>query len=109
MLGISDSESDPESSMKPEDIENVSNRDRPLHKPHSAVAANYSDKRDEWMRQGQSSKRYHYIPRLVTFMPAIGDCPVEADMLDDYRRTYAVNSQQGLTIDRIDNWRDEES
>eukprot|EP00959_Pyramimonas_sp_CCMP1952_P334620 7007369-Pyramimonas_sp.AAC.1 len=61
------------------------------------------------MRQGQSLTRYHYVPRLVTFMPAIGDCPVELDKLDDERRTYAVNSQQGLTIDRIGNWRDEES
>eukprot|EP00959_Pyramimonas_sp_CCMP1952_P195462 4086979-Pyramimonas_sp.AAC.1 len=42
-------------------------------------------------------------------MPAIGDCPVELDKLDDKRRTYAVNSQQGLTIDRIDSWRDEGS
>eukprot|EP00959_Pyramimonas_sp_CCMP1952_P090457 1893616-Pyramimonas_sp.AAC.1 len=42
-------------------------------------------------------------------MPTIGDCPVEMEKLDDKRRTYADNSQQGLTIDRVDNWRDEES
>eukprot|EP00959_Pyramimonas_sp_CCMP1952_P403590 8457165-Pyramimonas_sp.AAC.1 len=61
------------------------------------------------MRQGQNLTRHHYVPRIVTFMPTIGDCPVELDKLDDQRRTHAVNSQQGLTIDRTDNWRDEES
>eukprot|EP00959_Pyramimonas_sp_CCMP1952_P160947 3365548-Pyramimonas_sp.AAC.1 len=94
MFGISDSKSEPESSMMPGDIEDVPNGDRPLHNPRSAAAANFSDRRDEWMRQGQSLKRYHYVPRLVTFMPAIGDCPVELDKSDDKRRTYAVNFQQ---------------
>eukprot|EP00959_Pyramimonas_sp_CCMP1952_P262384 5486319-Pyramimonas_sp.AAC.1 len=42
-------------------------------------------------------------------MPAIGDWSVELNKLDDTSRTYAVNPQRGLTIDRIDNWRDEES
>eukprot|EP00959_Pyramimonas_sp_CCMP1952_P125154 2616626-Pyramimonas_sp.AAC.1 len=53
MFGISDSESDPESSRKHEHIEDVSNGDRPLRNPHSAVAANFSDKRDERMRPGR--------------------------------------------------------
>eukprot|EP00959_Pyramimonas_sp_CCMP1952_P393841 8252484-Pyramimonas_sp.AAC.1 len=42
-------------------------------------------------------------------MPAIGDCPVDPGRFDDDRRACAVNIQQGLTIDRIDNWRDSES
>eukprot|EP00959_Pyramimonas_sp_CCMP1952_P075037 1567983-Pyramimonas_sp.AAC.1 len=42
-------------------------------------------------------------------MPAIGDCPVDPGKFDDERRADAVNIQQGLTVDRIDNWRDEES
>eukprot|EP00959_Pyramimonas_sp_CCMP1952_P074339 1553340-Pyramimonas_sp.AAC.1 len=42
-------------------------------------------------------------------MLAIGDCPVELNRLDGKRRIYAVNSQQGLTINRIGNWRDEAS
>eukprot|EP00959_Pyramimonas_sp_CCMP1952_P006079 127258-Pyramimonas_sp.AAC.1 len=94
MFGISDSESESEPSMRLENMEVVSNEHRPLCNPHSAVAADFSDKRDEWKRQGQSLTRYHYVPRLVTFMPTIGECPVELDKLDDKRRTYAVNSQQ---------------
>eukprot|EP00959_Pyramimonas_sp_CCMP1952_P092507 1936158-Pyramimonas_sp.AAC.1 len=43
------------------------------------------------------------------FTPAIGECPIDPEKLDDRRRTYAVNTQQGLTVDRIDNWRDEDS
>eukprot|EP00959_Pyramimonas_sp_CCMP1952_P166535 3480912-Pyramimonas_sp.AAC.1 len=42
-------------------------------------------------------------------MPAIGDCPVDPEKFGDRRRAYAVNAQQGLTVDRIDNWRDTES
>eukprot|EP00959_Pyramimonas_sp_CCMP1952_P274391 5735512-Pyramimonas_sp.AAC.1 len=95
--------------MRHENREAASNDGRPLHSPHSAVAANYADKRDEWMRQGLNLTRHHYVPRLATFMPTIGDCPVKLDKLDDKRRTYAVKSQQGSTIDRIDNWRNEES
>eukprot|EP00959_Pyramimonas_sp_CCMP1952_P060426 1262224-Pyramimonas_sp.AAC.1 len=73
------------------------------------MAANVSDKRDAWERQGQSLKRCHYVPRLVTFMPAVGHCLVELNKLDDKRRTCAVNPQQGLAMDRTGNWRDEES
>eukprot|EP00959_Pyramimonas_sp_CCMP1952_P438817 9186928-Pyramimonas_sp.AAC.1 len=70
-------------------MEDVLNRNHPLPNPQPAAAANFSDKRDEWVRQGQSLKRWHYVPRLVAFMPAIGDCPVDLDKLDDTRRTYA--------------------
>eukprot|EP00959_Pyramimonas_sp_CCMP1952_P363306 7607916-Pyramimonas_sp.AAC.1 len=42
-------------------------------------------------------------------MPVIGDCPIDPEKLDDRRRSYAVNTQQGLTVDRIDKWRDEDS
>eukprot|EP00959_Pyramimonas_sp_CCMP1952_P277469 5800585-Pyramimonas_sp.AAC.1 len=71
MFGISDSESESEPSMRPENREAAFNDDRPLHNPHSAVAANFSDKRDKWMRQGQNLRRHHYVPRLVTFMPTV--------------------------------------
>eukprot|EP00959_Pyramimonas_sp_CCMP1952_P303472 6350567-Pyramimonas_sp.AAC.2 len=42
-------------------------------------------------------------------MPVSTDCPIDPDRLDDRRRTYAVNTQHGMTIDRADNWRDEDS
>eukprot|EP00959_Pyramimonas_sp_CCMP1952_P227277 4752009-Pyramimonas_sp.AAC.1 len=48
MFGISDSESEPEPSMRPEDMEDASNEHRPLPNPHSAVAANVSDRRTEF-------------------------------------------------------------
>eukprot|EP00959_Pyramimonas_sp_CCMP1952_P445632 9330102-Pyramimonas_sp.AAC.1 len=35
-FGISDSESEPEPSMRPENMEVGSNEDHPLHSPHSA-------------------------------------------------------------------------
>eukprot|EP00959_Pyramimonas_sp_CCMP1952_P456377 9473069-Pyramimonas_sp.AAC.1 len=42
-------------------------------------------------------------------MPAIGDCPVDPEKLDYRRRAYAVDAKQGLTVDRVDNWRGKES
>eukprot|EP00959_Pyramimonas_sp_CCMP1952_P407965 8549573-Pyramimonas_sp.AAC.1 len=62
-----------------------------------------------WTQQGQSLKRWHFVPRLVTFMPVNSDCPIDPERLDDRRRTYAINTQQGLTIDRADSWRDEDN
>eukprot|EP00959_Pyramimonas_sp_CCMP1952_P402888 8442595-Pyramimonas_sp.AAC.1 len=94
MFGRPDSESESEPSKRPENREDASNNDRSLCNPHSAVAANLSEKRDEWTRKGKNLIRHHYVPRLVTFMPTVGDCPVETEKLDDQRRTYAVNSQQ---------------
>eukprot|EP00959_Pyramimonas_sp_CCMP1952_P175082 3658717-Pyramimonas_sp.AAC.1 len=77
------------------------------HLPPAAVA-NFQERRDQWTQQGQSLKRWHFVPRLVTFIPANADCPVDPDILDDRRRTYAINIQHGLTVDRTDSWRDED-
>eukprot|EP00959_Pyramimonas_sp_CCMP1952_P023204 488184-Pyramimonas_sp.AAC.1 len=62
-----------------------------------------------WTQRGQSLKRWHFVLRLVTFMPVSTDCPIDPDRLDDRRRTYAVKTQHGMIIDRTDNWRDEDS
>eukprot|EP00959_Pyramimonas_sp_CCMP1952_P224724 4699121-Pyramimonas_sp.AAC.1 len=75
--------------MMPENLEDVLIKNHPLPNPQSAAAATFSDKRGEWARQGQSLKRWHSVPRLVTFMPAIGDCPADLEKFDDKRRTYA--------------------
>eukprot|EP00959_Pyramimonas_sp_CCMP1952_P334513 7005457-Pyramimonas_sp.AAC.1 len=78
------------------------------HRPPAAVA-NFQDGRDQWTQRGQSLKRWHFVPRLVTFIPANTDCPIDPDWLDDRRRTYAINTQHGLIIDRAGSWRDEDS
>eukprot|EP00959_Pyramimonas_sp_CCMP1952_P040623 849419-Pyramimonas_sp.AAC.1 len=72
--------------------------------PHlpPAAAANGQHRRDQWTQQGQSLKRWHFVPRLVTFTPANTDCPVDPDSLEDRRRTYAINARHGLAIDRTD-------
>eukprot|EP00959_Pyramimonas_sp_CCMP1952_P233647 4882940-Pyramimonas_sp.AAC.1 len=57
------------------------------HLPPSAVA-NFQDRRDQWTQHGQSLTRWHFVPRLVTLIPAKTDCPVDPDRLDDRRRTY---------------------
>eukprot|EP00959_Pyramimonas_sp_CCMP1952_P281604 5886049-Pyramimonas_sp.AAC.1 len=61
----------------------------PPHLPPAAVA-NFQGRRDQWTQRGQSLKRWHFVPRLVTFTPANTDCPVDPDRLDDRRRTYAT-------------------
>eukprot|EP00959_Pyramimonas_sp_CCMP1952_P089374 1869552-Pyramimonas_sp.AAC.1 len=78
------------------------------HLPPAAVAS-FLDRKDTWTQQGQNLKRWHFIPRLVTFMPVTSDCPIDPERLDDRRRTYAINTQQGWTVDRADNWRDEDN
>eukprot|EP00959_Pyramimonas_sp_CCMP1952_P072848 1522453-Pyramimonas_sp.AAC.1 len=85
MFDITDSESEPDTSMMPENMEDCLNNHYPLPNPQSAAAANFSDNQDARARQGQSLKRWHSVPRLVTFMPAIGDCPVDLEKLDDKR------------------------
>eukprot|EP00959_Pyramimonas_sp_CCMP1952_P356510 7465890-Pyramimonas_sp.AAC.1 len=109
MFDMTDSENESDTSMLPKNMEDILTNNRFLPHPPPAAAASYPDKKDTWIQQGQSVKRWHSVPRLVTFMPAIGDCPVGPEKLDDRRRTCAVNIQQGLTVDRIDNWRDKES
>eukprot|EP00959_Pyramimonas_sp_CCMP1952_P021315 449555-Pyramimonas_sp.AAC.1 len=47
-----------------------------------AVVANLQDRKDQWTRHGQSLKRWHFVPRHVTFIRANTDCPVESDRLD---------------------------
>eukprot|EP00959_Pyramimonas_sp_CCMP1952_P288197 6026558-Pyramimonas_sp.AAC.1 len=42
-------------------------------------------------------------------MPATSDCPIGPERLDDRRRTFAIHTQRGLTVDRADNWRDEDN
>eukprot|EP00959_Pyramimonas_sp_CCMP1952_P425275 8908179-Pyramimonas_sp.AAC.1 len=71
MLDITDSENESDTSMMPENMEDILNKNHPLPNPQSAAAANFSNKKDAWVRQGQSLKRWHSVPRLVTFMPAI--------------------------------------
>eukprot|EP00959_Pyramimonas_sp_CCMP1952_P353659 7409545-Pyramimonas_sp.AAC.1 len=44
------------------------------HLPLAAVA-NFQDRKDQWTRRGQSLKRWHFVPRLVAFIPANTDCP----------------------------------
>eukprot|EP00959_Pyramimonas_sp_CCMP1952_P298031 6234375-Pyramimonas_sp.AAC.1 len=78
------------------------------HIPPAAVAS-FQDRTDMWTQQGQSLKSLHFVPRLVTFMPANSDCPIGPERLDDRRRTSAINTQQGLTVDRADSWRDEDN
>eukprot|EP00959_Pyramimonas_sp_CCMP1952_P104819 2190902-Pyramimonas_sp.AAC.1 len=78
------------------------------HLPAAAVA-NFQERRDQWTQHGQSLKRWHFVPRLVTFTPANADCPVDPDRLDDRRRIYAINTRHRLTIDRTDSWRDEDN
>eukprot|EP00959_Pyramimonas_sp_CCMP1952_P158354 3311730-Pyramimonas_sp.AAC.1 len=48
------------------------------HLPPAAVA-NFLDRKDPWTRRGQSLKRWLFVPRLVTFIPANTDCPVDPD------------------------------
>eukprot|EP00959_Pyramimonas_sp_CCMP1952_P457176 9474441-Pyramimonas_sp.AAC.1 len=79
--------------------------------PHlsPAAAANFQNKKDPWTQRGKSLRRWHFVSRLVTFTPISTHCPVDPDRLADQRRTYAINVRHGLTtIDRADNWRDED-
>eukprot|EP00959_Pyramimonas_sp_CCMP1952_P346786 7263431-Pyramimonas_sp.AAC.1 len=56
----------------------------PPHLP-PAAAASFPDRKDTWTQQGQSLKRWHFVPRLVTFMPVTSDCPIGPERLDDRR------------------------
>eukprot|EP00959_Pyramimonas_sp_CCMP1952_P157257 3288556-Pyramimonas_sp.AAC.1 len=96
MFDMTDSENESDTSMLPKSMGDIPNDSRFLPHPPPAAAASFLDKKDTCIQQGQILKRWHSVPRLVTLMPAIGDCPAP-------RLT-----QQGLTVDRSDNWRDKE-
>eukprot|EP00959_Pyramimonas_sp_CCMP1952_P354582 7427586-Pyramimonas_sp.AAC.1 len=81
------------SSVEPVNIEQDMFGYNLLH-PHlpPAAVSNFQDRRDQWTQHGQSLKRWDFVPRLVTFIPANTDCPVDPDRLDDRRRIYAINT-----------------
>eukprot|EP00959_Pyramimonas_sp_CCMP1952_P380683 7975821-Pyramimonas_sp.AAC.1 len=62
-----------------------------LHLPPAAAAANCQNRRGHWTQRGQSLKRWHFVPILVTLTPVNTDCPVDPDKLGDRRGTYAIN------------------
>eukprot|EP00959_Pyramimonas_sp_CCMP1952_P394867 8273557-Pyramimonas_sp.AAC.2 len=105
---MTDGDNESATLMFPKNMEDISNHNLLLSHPHPAAAASSPGKKDTWAKQGQSLKRWHSAPRLATFMPSISDCPVDPEKLDDRRHTYAVNTQQGLTVDRIDKCRGKE-
>eukprot|EP00959_Pyramimonas_sp_CCMP1952_P069638 1453757-Pyramimonas_sp.AAC.1 len=68
-----------------------------------AAADNFQKKKGHLTQRGNSLRRWHFVPRLVTLTSVNTYCPVDPDRLADQRRTYAIHVRHGLTIDRTDN------
>eukprot|EP00959_Pyramimonas_sp_CCMP1952_P030846 646673-Pyramimonas_sp.AAC.1 len=79
MFDMADRENESDTSTLPKIMGNILNNNRFLPHPPPAAAASYLNKKDTCIQQGQSLKRWHSVPRLVTFMPAIDDCPVDLE------------------------------
>eukprot|EP00959_Pyramimonas_sp_CCMP1952_P210879 4412803-Pyramimonas_sp.AAC.1 len=79
MFDMTDSETESDTSILPKNTEDFP--DHNLLRPHPppAAAASFPGKKGTWTQRGQSLKRWHSVLRLVTFMPAIGDCPVDPE------------------------------
>eukprot|EP00959_Pyramimonas_sp_CCMP1952_P332810 6969220-Pyramimonas_sp.AAC.1 len=104
MFDLTESESESDTSDLPS---NVVTSHNPSQLTPSKKNARLN-KKDHWTQHGQSLRRWHFVPRLVALTPVTIDCPVDPGRLADQRRTYAINVRHGLTIDRTDNWRDED-
>eukprot|EP00959_Pyramimonas_sp_CCMP1952_P371688 7783302-Pyramimonas_sp.AAC.1 len=94
MFDMADSGTESDTSILPMDTEDIPDHNLLLpHHPPAAVAS-FLDKKDTWTQQGQSLKRWHFVPRLVSPMQVIGDCPIDPEKLNDRRRTYAVHAHR---------------
>ena len=61
---------------------------------------------DFWTWTGPNKlRRTHRVPRLVTFMPASNDCPVDPSKLASNRRTCACNVATRRSLEKHDDWR----
>eukprot|EP00959_Pyramimonas_sp_CCMP1952_P257580 5381817-Pyramimonas_sp.AAC.1 len=69
MFDMTDSGSESYTSILPRNTEDIPGHNLFLPRPPPAAVASFLGKKDTWTQRGQSLKRWHFVPRLVTFMP----------------------------------------
>eukprot|EP00959_Pyramimonas_sp_CCMP1952_P195765 4093004-Pyramimonas_sp.AAC.1 len=79
MFDMTDSETESDTSILPSDTEYTPDYNLLLPHPPPAAAASFLGKKDTWTQQGQSLKRWIFVPRFVAFTPAIGECPIDPE------------------------------